>query len=178
LKEQKKRVLRDVAFLGGVLVFAALLVHLFPQREKAVVIASWSFFLEMMAILPAVMVMMGLFMVFVPKDMVVRHLGKSSGIKGLFLAILLGALPTGPLYVSFPIAAALLKKGTRVSNIVVFLSAWACIKLPQEMVEFQFLGPRFMVTRLLLTTVSVIFMGLLIEWIVELGHRKPSDSTE
>ncbi len=170
--------LRDMTFLVGVLVFAAILVHLFPQREEAVMTASWSFFLEMMAILPAVMVMMGLFMVFVPKDMVVRHLGKSSGIKGLFLALLLGALPTGPLYVSFPMAAVLLKKGTRVSNIVVFLSAWACIKLPQEMVEFQFLGPRFMVTRLLLTIVSVIFMGLLIEWVVELGDGKPTDLTE
>ena len=158
---------RDLVLLGGVLMVAVLLVVLFPQRREAVVSASWTFFLEMVAILPAVMVMMGIFMVFVPKDTVVKHLGKTSGMKGLLLALFLGALPTGPLYVAFPLAAALLKKGTRVSNVVVFLSAWACIKLPQEMVEFQFLGPRFMITRLVLTAVSVMAMGLFIEWVME-----------
>ncbi len=171
-KDGGGRVRGDLIFLAGVLAVAVVLVVLFPQRRSAVVSASWSFFLEMAAILPAVMVMMGLFMVFVPKDTVVKYLGESSGIKGLLLALFLGALPTGPLYVAFPLAAALLKKGTRISNVIVFLSAWACIKLPQEMVEFQFLGPRFMVTRLILTAVFVLAMGLFIEWVMERGATK------
>ncbi|MCD6559865.1 MAG: hypothetical protein J7K57_08405, partial [Palaeococcus sp.] len=84
----------------------------------------------------------------------------------IFLAIFMGAFPTGPLYVAFPIAAALLKKGARISNIIAFLSAWACIKIPQELVELQFLGLKFMITRLLLTVVFVIVMGTVIEQIV------------
>jgi len=99
--------------------------------------------------------------------MVVKYLGKASGIKGVILAIILGALPTGPLYIAFPMAAALLKKGAKISNIIVFLSAWACIKIPQEMVELQFLGPQFMLLRLSLTIIFVIIMAVSIEKMIE-----------
>ena len=68
-------------------------------------------------------------------------------------------------------AAALLNKGARISNVIIFLSAWACIKLPQEMVELQFLGVQFMFSRLILTIVFVIIMGLLIEQIVKWSDK-------
>ncbi len=41
------------------------------------------------------------------------------------------------------------------------------MKIPQEMIEIQFLGLDFMATRLVLTLVSVSLMGLLMEKIIE-----------
>ena len=105
-------------------------------------------------------------------------MGKTSGIRGIFLAIFLGALPTGPLYVAFPIAAGLIKKGARISNILIFLSAWACIKIPQEMVELQFLGAKFMALRLVLTIVFVIIMGVFIEQVIEWSDKKTVKNAE
>jgi len=153
-------------FLGITLAVAVVLLLMFPEKREPVISSSKGFLMEMILILPAVMILMGLFAVFVPNDVIVKYLGRSSGIKGIFLAIFMGAFPTGPLYVAFPIAAALLKKGARISNIIAFLSAWACIKIPQELVELQFLGLKFMITRLLLTVVFVIVMGTVIEQIV------------
>jgi len=69
--------------------------------------------------------------------------------------------------VAFPVAAVLIKKGAKISNIIIFLSAWACIKIPQEMVELKFLGLEFMVLRLILTIIFVVIMGLSIEKIIE-----------
>ena len=132
----------------------------------------------MIWILPAVMVLMGLFAVWVSKETIVKYLGKTSGIRGIFLAIFLGALPTGPLYVAFPIAAGLIKKGARISNILIFLSAWACIKIPQEMVELQFLGAKFMALRLVLTIVFVIIMGVFIEQVIEWSDKKTVKNAE
>lgn len=144
-------------------VLALTLVTIYPDRREAVTNTSLEYLMEMIFILPAVMVLMGLFSVFIPSDTVVKHLGKASGYKGFFLALLFGTLPTGPLYVAFPMASTLITKGARISNIEVFLSAWACIKIPQEMVELQFLGPEFMLARLSLTIVFVGLMGLVIE---------------
>lgn len=118
------------------------------------------------------MILMGLLAVFISDETVIKYLGKTSGIKGVALAFLLGTLPTGPLYVAFPMAATLIKKGARISNIIIFLSAWACIKIPQELVELQFLGLQFMVLRLVLTVIFVAIMGLLIEQIIDRGNRK------
>ncbi len=153
----------ELIILTGLL----LLLPLFPERQTAVLEISWKFLIEMIAILPAVLILMGLFMVWVSQEMVVKFLGKASGFKGILLAFIFGALPTGPLYVAFPLAAALLKKGARVSNVIIFLNAWACIKIPQEMVELQFLGGAFMALRLILTILGTMLMAFLIELMVE-----------
>ncbi len=166
-EKQKKEFIRDVIILLIILSAAALLVSFFPDKRFMLVEVSWEFFIEMIEILPTVMILMGLFAVFVPKEAIVKHLGKTSGVKGIFLALFFGALPTGPLYIAFPMAAALIKKGARISNIIIFLSAWACIKIPQEMMELQFLGLKFMTARLVLTIVSVVIMGAIIEGLIE-----------
>ena len=166
-KEQGNIAMQDLIFLGFISIVAIVLLSIFPDRQEGVITTSWEFFVEMISILPAVMVLIGIFAVFVPKDLVVRYLGRDAGIKGIFLAIIMGALPTGPLYIAFPIASTLLKKGARISNVIVFLSAWSCIKIPQELVELEFLGFRFMLARLTLTVIFVIVMGMVIERIVE-----------
>lgn len=160
------------------LIIMITLLSVFPEKQEVVITTSWKFFIEMIWILPAVMVLMGLFAVWVSKETIVKYLGKTSGIRGIFLAIFLGALPTGPLYVAFPIAAGLIKKGARISNILIFLSAWACIKIPQEMVELQFLGAKFMALRLVLTIVFVIIMGVFIEQVIEWSDKKTVKNAE
>ena len=178
--EERKKMRRDMikgyVIFAIALIVAIILMLVFPDRKDTTTTTTWNYFLEMIAILPAVMVIMGLFSVFVSKEQVVKYLGKTSGIKGILLAIFFGALPTGPLYVAFPLAVALLKKGAKVSNIVIFLSAWACIKIPQELVELQFLGLNFMVARLVLTIVFVNLIGLLIEKLIAFSDRRQAES--
>ena len=167
---QKKDRRLDVIFLMLIMFLTFTLLYAYPDKREPVASVAASYLLEMLLILPAVMVIMGLFSVFVSDEAVVRHLGQSSGIKGFFAALFFGSLPTGPLYIAFPIASAMLGKGARISNIVVFLSAWACIKIPQELVELQFLGPKFMITRLSLTIIFVGLMGIVIEWMMDNGQ--------
>ena len=170
-EKQRKGMIRDIIILGIAIAIAIILISLFPDKREVITASSWEFFVEMIWILPAVMVLMGLFAVWVSKETVVKYLGKTSGIKGIFLAIFFGALPTGPLYVAFPVAAVLIKKGAKISNIIIFLSAWACIKIPQEMVELKFLGLKFMALRLILTIIFVIIMGLSVEKIIKLTDK-------
>ncbi len=173
LKEKQKRgFMRDWILLGMILIIAVVLLSIFPDRQGAVTNTLWDYFIEMMLILPAVMVILGLFAVYASKETVIKYIGKTSGLKGIFLAIILGALPTGPLYIAFPMAAVLLKKGAKISNIIIFLSAWACIKIPQEMVELQFLGIQFMISRLILTIIFVVLMGLFIERIIKWSDKE------
>ncbi|MFP4202203.1 MAG: permease [Candidatus Acetothermia bacterium] len=163
----KKDLIRDWLILLITATGAVILLSFFPGKVEPTISTSMNYLIEMAWILPAVMILMGLFKVWVSKDMVVKYLGKASGLKGILIAVLLGSTPTGPLYVAFPLAAAMIDKGARILNIVVFLSAWACIKIPQEMIEIQFLGVKFMAARLVLTILLVSVMGLVIEKIIE-----------
>ena len=170
--KQKKKIIRGWIYLGITIIIVVVLLSVFPEKTEPVTSTAQEYFIEMMVILPAIMVIMGIFSVYISDETVVKHLGKTSGIKGILLSILIGTLPTGPLYIAFPMASTLLKKGAGVSNIIVFLSAWACIKIPQEMVEFQFLGGEFMLLRLILTVIFVIIMGISIEKIIQWNDKK------
>jgi len=166
-RKQRRVLIRNYAVSAVVLIAAAIILWIFPDKTASATTTARNYFLETIMILPAVMVIMGLFSVFISKKQVVKYMGKTSGIKGILLAIFFGALPTGPLYVAFPIAVTLKNKGARISNIVIFLSAWACIKIPQELVELQFLGLKFTIIRLLLTIIFVVIMGLFMERLIE-----------
>ena len=175
---QKKNKKGGLIVLAGIILAAVILLVLYPENRASSIQASNNLLKELVLILPAVMVLMGLFSVWVSKETVVKYMGQASGIKGLGLALFIGMMPTGPLYVAFPMASMLLKKGARVANIIIFLSAWACIKLPQELVELRFMGFNFMIIRLTFTVVMVIVMGLIIEKIDRLSKHSSTQTVK
>jgi len=118
---------------------------------------------EMVFIMPPVFILMGLLEVWIPKDKIQQWVGTSSGLKGILISFLMGTLPTGPLYVAFPLTASLLKKGASITNMVIFLGSWAALKIPQLLVEIKFLGGAFTLLRFVLTFSVIIAIGFIME---------------
>lgn len=150
------------------LVFIALGIWL-PDVAKRSSLVTLDYLKEIVLIMPPVFILMGLLEVWIPKDKIQKWLGSGSGIKGAALSFALGTLPTGPLYVAFPMAGSLLKKGARVSNMVIFMGSWGALKIPQLIVEVKFLGLPFTALRFILTLLALILIGMLIEYIL-LNH--------
>ncbi len=163
LKKIRAKLRADILLLSLAIISAIILCFLFPANRDKFIKSSTAYLKEMVMVLPAVLVLMGLFTVWVKRETVVKLLGEGSGISGILLGIFLGSLPTGPLYIAFPLASMLLKKGARVATVMAFLSSWACIKIPQELMEIQFLGIRFALLRLSVTVTLLIPMVLLAE---------------
>ncbi len=69
------------------------------------------FFIEMISFIPFLFIIIGLFDVWFPKEVLEKHIGRESGVKGVFLVILLAMFQAGPLYGAFPVAYVLYKKG-------------------------------------------------------------------
>ena len=146
-----------------------LLIWIFAPAQAAPVMSNtWDYLIELMVIIIPVTVLMGLFEVWVPKQLIAKYLGHELGWKGILLAVLFGAAPTGPLYIAFPIAAMLLKNGASPLNVIILLNAWAAMKIPQLLVEANFLGPSFMLTRLALTLPVTILIG----WLIQTGIKR------
>ena len=98
-------------------------------------------------IMPVIFLLTTLIEAWVPKEMIMEHLGDESGLKGALISLLLGSVSVGSIYVAFPVCKTLFKKGASISNIVVILSAWAVIKIPMLANEAKFLSPKFMAIR-------------------------------
>ncbi len=147
------------------IVFIGLAIWM-PDTAARSSLVTWDYFKEMALIMPPVFILMGLMEVWIPKDKIQKWLGSGSGIKGSVIAVALGTLPTGPLYVAFPMTATLIRKGASFSNMVIFLGSWAALKIPQLMIEIKFLGISFTLVRFVLTLLALILMGFLIEIIL------------
>jgi uncharacterized membrane protein YraQ (UPF0718 family) len=126
-------------------------------------INAFHFSISVLSIFPPVLLFLKLLEAWLPANTVEAYLGKKSGIKGMFLAILLGSLAAGPLFAAFPIASTFSKKGGRAANTVIFLGSWASIKVPMLLMESHFLGLRFSLLRLAVTVPFVILMGIVME---------------
>jgi len=128
---------------------------------KRVAVSYLGFLKEMLSVLPMPMMflLIGIFDVWVPRDIVERHVGKDAGPIAVLWMILLSMLQAGPLYGAFPVAAALSKKGCAARYVFVYLGAFSVMKLPMLGFEITFLGLRFSMVRLLLTLPVFIVIG-------------------
>ncbi|MGF7060687.1 uncharacterized membrane protein YraQ (UPF0718 family) [Brassicibacter mesophilus] len=133
---------------------------------KALNVTVFSF-KEMILVIPPVFVLLGLLDIWVPKETMMKYMGEGSGLKGIILSIILGSAAAGPLYGAFPIAAVFMKKGVKLSNIVIFIGAWSTTKIPMFLFELSALGSRFAVTRLLVDIPGIIIIAYILCAIID-----------
>ncbi|MFP3126353.1 permease [Ectobacillus funiculus] len=119
--------------------------------------------LDMLFLLPPVLIFVGLLDKWVEKEILIRYMGEKSGIHGILFSLLLGVIAAGPLYVAFPIAALLLKKGASIRYIVFFLGVWTTAKLPVIVYEFASFGVKFTLIHICFGLLFFYLMGIIFE---------------
>jgi len=104
----------------------------------------------------------GLIQVVIPSHLIARWIGDGSGIAGIMIATVAGALtPAGP-FVSFPIVATLYKGGAGIGPLTAYVIAWGILPLHRVIIwELPLLGPTFTSTRYLTSIALPIIGGLI-----------------
>jgi uncharacterized membrane protein YraQ (UPF0718 family) len=128
--------------------------------------------LEMLVIIPPVFILLGLFDVWVPKETVIKLMGERSGIIGVSLGFFLGSFAAGPLYAAFPVAESLMRKGSKLSNTLIFIGAWSTTKIPLLLFEASAMGWPFMLCRLLINIPVVLLIAHAVP-VIEARSRRP-----
>jgi len=97
----------------------------------------------------------------VPHDWVRGALGEESGLRGLLIAVGAGMVtPSGP-FISFPIAATLLKSGASTAAVVTYIAAWMLLAVHRFFIwEVPFLGLQTALVRWLVCLALPILAGL------------------
>jgi uncharacterized membrane protein YraQ (UPF0718 family) len=86
--------------------------------------------------------------VLMPREVVLRWVGAESGLLGLVIATIAGAIcPGGPITI-FPIASAFIEIGADVGATVAFVTSWTLLGYARMLVwELPFYGPHFVIWR-------------------------------
>lgn len=158
-----KRFLKRYRFA---LVFVAsnlLLLLLFPTIGRSSIQLTRNNVKEMLMVIPPIFVLLGLLDVWVKRETMIKLMGDNSGFGGVVIAFIMGSAAAGPLYAAFPIAGILLKKGSKLSNVLIFIGAWSTTKIPLLLFEASAMGWKFMATRFAVNLVGIAVIGFAIE---------------
>ena len=169
-----KRKIGGLVFLSVLFIGQIVVYFLDETKALSILSATKSYLIEMLSILPAILILVGLFEVWVPKSVIEKFMGETSGWKGILAALLVGTAGMGPLYVAFPIGVSLLRKGASLINMSIFLCVWAAIKIPMILFEIKFLGLEFAALRLALTVPCILAISGLLGLIVKRKDIPPA----
>lgn len=149
----------------GVLVAGSFLGGFRPGQEMGRTFASTV--LAMLKLLPCAFVLIALFDVWVKRETVERHFGKGSGLRGYLWGILLAGMTVGGMYVAFPVAHSLFRKGARLSVIFAYVGFAGVCRIPMTMFEATFMGGLFTAVRLGLSIPLVIIASQIMGRVLE-----------
>ncbi len=154
-------------FSGGFCLFVAIsiITGFDPGRQIGQTFLTMA--ARMLKILPVAFVLIGLFDVWVKHETVKNYLGETAGFKGHLWAIVLAGMVVGPLYVSFPVAHAIMQKGARMGVVFTYIGASAICRIPMAIFETSFLGFRFTFIRFVVSLPLILITSIALEKLYE-----------
>lgn len=151
-----------LAMLVGYLVFIVISAVFDFSPGKQIGSNFIYFWADLIKVLPFAFVLIGLFEVWVNRKTVERHLGEESGARGYFWALVLSSITIGGVFVAFPVAYSLHKKGAAWGVIFTYIGASAVCRIPMNLFELSFMGIKFTAVRLAVSLPLVILSSVLL----------------
>ncbi len=164
--------LKKYKFFLGVLFVNLIILIFWPKIGKISFISAKDQLIEMVLMLPPVFILLGLLDIWVEKETMMKYMGKEAGIKGGLIAATMGAAAAGPLYIAFPIAATLLKKGGAMINVFIFIGVWSTTKLPMILFEAANLGVNYTLLRQGCNIIGILCIAFIMDKTLSETERK------
>lgn len=144
----------------------------YPQVGKSSIISTCTSLIDILLILIPIFILVGLLDVWVDKETMIKLMGEKSGFQGILIAFLLGSVTAIPIYGLFPIVSLLLKKGSKISNVFIFLCSSCNIRIPLLLFEMVSMGWKFMLIRYILNIIGILIIAFLMEKILTQKDKK------
>jgi len=151
-----------LAMTGITILLAAIgVLQQGPEIIMQALMAGGKMLIGVVPLLIAAFILAGMIQVLISKETVNKWLGKDSGLKGIMLGGIAGALIPGGPYIFYPVAASFLLSGAEIGTVVTFVVAknlWSLSRLPMEV---ALLGPKLTLIRYVVTFIFPLIVGLM-----------------
>ncbi len=148
--------------------FAALIFAFIKDKDKAVKSIKIAFksFIKMLPVVLIMIIAIGLLLGFVPPEQISRFVGEQSGVGGILLVGVVGALMHIPALLSFPLAASILENGASVTAVVAFITTLTMIGMITLPLEIKILGKKMALLRNGISFVIAILIAFIMGMIL------------
>src|SRR3989339_41123 len=129
--------------------FISLVVSSLKDHRKTVagVRKGVKMFLNILPAMLNILILVSVFLYLVPGELLARWLGRDSGFTGMSIAALLGSISLIPGFISYPLAAILLKSGVGYNVIAIFITTLMMVGVLTLPLEAKYFGMRVAVLR-------------------------------
>ena len=145
----------------GVLAIGLVAIGYYKGQHITGLKSALTMTIEILPLLVFAFIVAGMVQVLLPQQLLAKWVGAESGMRGIFVGTVAGALAPGGPYVSLPIAAGLLRAGASVATMVAFLTGWSLWAVGRLPMEVGILGWRFTLIRLASTFFFPPIAGLI-----------------
>ena len=153
------------------LINMALLVFYPMIGKRALFITSNNLPFIIFTLIP-IFILIGLLDIWIDRELMIKFMGNKSGIKGISIAFFLGVITAIPLYSLLPMADLFIKKGAKLSNVLIFICSCTSIRIPLLLFEASSMGWRFSLISFILYIPIIIVSAFLIEKILSKDEKE------
>lgn len=149
--------------VGSVAVVFALLVLVRKPEQFPIALRDMRSQMVVFGVrLPPALLSAAFFSLIVPAELVTPYIGSDSGLAGIVIASLFGAvIPGGPI-LTFPLALVVWRAGAGEAQMVALLASWSVFAMHRIiMYEMPMLGARFVAVRLASSWMTPMVAGLM-----------------
>lgn len=125
-------------------------------------------FVNLLPLLLLAFTLAGLLRVALPPELIRSWLGAETGLTGIFVGGVCGALVLGGPYAVFPIIAEVYRIGAGIGAAVAMISGWALLGVAQLIMGIAFIGVRFALIRTLIVLAFPFVAGLTVYVLADL----------
>jgi uncharacterized membrane protein YraQ (UPF0718 family) len=156
----------DAVFTGSLYGVAVVLlgVSFVKNRKKTArsLKRAWKMFLGVLPQFMAILLLVGLLLTVITPETIQHIIGVESGLLGMVVTSMLGAVTLVPVLIAFPVAAELLRGGAGIMQIAVFISTLTMVGLATLPMEIKYLGKKAAILRNALAYLFAFASALLI----------------
>jgi len=147
-----------------ILTFIALMISLIADKKKTFlgIKKGFKMFLGLLPTVLNVLILVSVFLYLVPKETLANVLGKNSGVLGFGIAAVIGSISLIPMFITYPLAAILLKSGVSYRVLAVFITTLLMVGVLTLPLEAKYFGIKTSIIRNVLSFIGALIIGLVI----------------
>lgn len=136
------------------------------QKTRMALNKSWKSFMSILPAFAGVLALVGLVLTILTPEIISGIIGANTGIIGMIVTSIIGAITLIPGFVAFPLAASLLQKGAGVMQIAVFVSTLMMVGFVTMPLEMKYFGKKETILRNLFAYIFSFIVAFVIGMVV------------
>lgn len=133
------------------------------QKKTAIGIKKGlTIFLNLLPLLLNVLIFVSFFLLVIPENVIIKWLGKDSGVTGIIISAVIGSISLIPAFISYPLASVLVRNGVSYQVVAVFITTLMMVGIITLPLEAKYFGWRVSVLRNSLSFAGAVIIGVLI----------------